>query len=54
MIHSSFLKIKPRYQCVYMASRKMVLMNIFAGQNRDADAENGLGDAVAEGKGGMN
>ena len=23
-------------------------------QNRDADAENGLGDAVAEGKGGMN
>ena len=32
----------------------MVLMNLFAGQGRSADIENGLGNTVAEGEGGTN
>ena len=32
----------------------MVWMNLFAGQNRDTDIENRLGDTVWEGGGGMN
>ena len=30
----------------------MILMNLFAGQNRDADRENRLRDTTGEGKGG--
>ena len=33
-----------------MEYRKMVLMNPFAGQNRDADVENGLVDIAGLGK----
>ena len=32
----------------------MELMNLSAGQDRDADVENVLGDTVREGKGGTN
>ena len=35
-----------------MESRKMVLMNLFAGQPGDADIENTLVDPVGEGEGG--
>ena len=35
-----------------MESRKMVLMNLFAGQPGDADIENTLMDTVGEGEGG--
>ena len=40
-----------------MESRKMVLMNLFAGKiwrYRDADIENGLVDTVGEGESGTN
>ena len=38
-----------------MESRKMVLMNLFAGSNGDADTENRLVDTgVGEGEGEMN
>ena len=37
-----------------MGSRKMVLMNLFAGSNRDADIENRLMDTVGQGKDGTN
>ena len=37
-----------------MESRKMVLMNLFAGSSGDADIENGLVDTVREGEGGTN
>ena len=40
------------YECIYMESRKMVLMNLFAGQSGDADLENTLLDTVGEGEGG--
>ena len=36
-----------------MESRKMVLMNLFAGQPGDADIENRLMDTVGEGDRGM-
>ena len=32
-----------------MGSRKMVLMNLFAGQDRDPDVDNGFVDTVQEG-----
>ena len=35
-----------------MKSRKMVLMNLFAGKNEDADIENKLVDIAREGEGG--
>jgi hypothetical protein len=35
-----------------MESRKVVLMNLFAGQPGDADIENTLVDTVGEGEGG--
>ena len=35
-----------------MESRKMVLMNLFSGRNRDADIENRLVDTAGEGDGG--
>ena len=37
-----------------MESRKMVLMNLFAGKNRDTDIENGLVNTAGEGNGGPN
>ena len=37
-----------------MKSRKMVLMNVFAGRNRDLQAENGCVNTVGEEEGGMN
>ena len=37
-----------------MKSRKMVLMNLFAGKNEDADSENKLADIAGEGEGGTN
>ena len=35
-----------------MESRKMILINLFAGRTRDADVENGLADTAEEGEGG--
>ena len=35
-----------------MESRKMILMNLFAGQPGDADIENRLMDTVGKGEGG--
>ena len=35
-----------------MESRKMILMNLFAGQPGDANIENRLMDTVGEGEGG--
>ena len=35
-----------------MESRKVILMNLFAGQPGDADIENRLMDTVGEGEGG--
>ena len=37
-----------------MKSRKMLLMNLFAGRNRDLQANNGFVDTVGEEEGGMN
>ena len=37
-----------------MESRKIVLMNLFVGQNRDADVENRLVDPESEEEGGTN
>ena len=37
-----------------MESRKMILMNLFAGQERDADIKNRLVDTVRGGEGGTN
>ena len=37
-----------------MKSRKLVLMNLFAGRNRDLQAKNGFVDTVGEEVGGMN
>ena len=37
-----------------MESRKMVQMNLFAGQDRKADSENRHLDIVGEGEGGTN
>ena len=37
-----------------MESRKIVLMNLFAGQNGDADIEDRLVDTAEEEDGGMN
>ena len=37
-----------------MESRKMVLMNLFAGLNGDTDVEKGCVDIVGEGDGRMN
>ena len=37
-----------------MESRKMVLMNLFSGRNRDADIENRLVDTAGEGEDGAN
>ena len=39
---------------IYMEFRKMVLMNLFVGQNRDADKEKGLVGTAGEGEGGAN
>ena len=36
-----------------MDSRKIVLMNLFAGRNGDTDAESRCGDPVGERMGGM-
>ena len=47
-------KNKYIYQCIYMESRKMVLMIDFQGRTGDADVENGLVDTAGEGAGGMN
>ena len=40
-IHSNIFSI---YYCIYMESRKLVQMNLFAGRNRDTDVENRLVD----------
>ena len=40
--------------CIYMESRKMVLMNLFAGSSGDEDIENRLVDILGEGEGGKN
>ena len=37
-----------------MGSSKMVVMNLFAGKNRDTDIENRLMDTVGEGEDGTN
>ena len=37
-----------------MESKKMILMNLLAGRNGNADIENGLVDTVGEGENGMN
>ena len=37
-----------------MESKKMILMNLFAGRNGNTDLENGLVDTVGEGENGMN
>ena len=37
-----------------MESRKMVLMNLIEGRNRDPEVENKLVDTVREEEGGMN
>ena len=37
-----------------MESRKMVLMSLFAGRNRDTDIENRLVVTAGEGEGGTN
>ena len=37
-----------------MEFRKMVLMNLIAGRNRDTDTENGLVDTAEAGDGGTN
>ena len=36
---------------IYMESRRMVLMNLLQGRDRDTDAENRLVDTMREGKG---
>ena len=41
------------YQCIYMESRKMILMNLFAGQEQRQTRDR-LVDAAGEGEGGMN
>ena len=38
---------------IYMESRKVVLMTLFAGPNRDTNVENGLADTAGEGEDGM-
>ena len=43
-------KAKYIYLHIYIKSRKMVLINLFAGQNRDTDIENRLMDIVGEGE----
>ena len=46
-------KEKNKYRILtHMESRRRVLMNPFAGRNRDAEAEEGLVDTVGEGEGG--
>ena len=43
------------YFNIYMESRKMVLMNLFTGQEqRDIDIKNKLVSTVGDGKGGKN
>ena len=37
-----------------MESRKVILMNLYQGSNRDADIEKRLVDTVGEGEGGTN
>ena len=51
------LKKKKKLYAIYMESRKMVLMNLFTGQEQrhietDTDIENGLVNTVGEGQGG--
>ena len=41
------------YEHIYMDSRKMPQMNLFAGRNKDADVEKGHVNTV-DGEGGMN
>ena len=47
-------KINIIYYYIYMESRKMVLMNLFAGRNRDFQAKNGFVDTAGEEEGGIN
>ena len=41
------------FQCIYMESRKMVLMSLFAGQELETQTDR-LTDTVGEGEGGTN
>ena len=49
-------KEKDKYHILntYMESRKVVLMNLYQGSNRDADLKNRLVDTVGEGESGTN
>ena len=47
-------QLSTRTQCIYVESRKMVLMNLLEGRNRDADVVKRLVDTAGEGEGGTN
>ena len=54
IIQSEVRERKILYINSYMESRKIILMKLFAGQNRDPDIENRLVDTVRGGEGGTN
>ena len=50
---SQKVKNKYVYSCIYMESRKKVLMNLLQASNGDADIENRLVATAGEGEGGI-